>query len=182
MRVRSLFCACAALLAGVCHAANYVGASGGLLLPGNGNALSRAAETCVRAGFYATDFLAWEVEGLCAPNASGADGREALSGVAVRGLYHFTGFEAFDKLFGCERFDPFATFGVGTRFGARHVFAEGAHRTATGPIVGLGAFYHLTESLDVRVDAQALLACDAPCGMLYSVCIGLQWNFGGAVE
>ena len=42
--------------------------------------------------------------------------------------------------------------------------------------------YHLTESLDVRVDAQALLACDAPCGMLYSVCIGLQWNFGGAVE
>ena len=67
MRVRSLFCACAALLAGVCRAANYVGAAGGLLLPGNGNALSRAAETCVRAGFYATDFLAWEVEGLCAP-------------------------------------------------------------------------------------------------------------------
>ena len=83
MRVRSLFCACAALLAGVCRAANYVGAAGGLLLPGNGNALSRAAETCVRAGFYATDFLAWEVEGLCAPNVSGAGGREALSGVAV---------------------------------------------------------------------------------------------------
>lgn len=179
MRARHLLCALAALLAGACGAAPYLGAAGGLLLPGNGNSLSRAAEARVRAGFYATDFLAWEVEGACAPNASGAGGREALAGVAVRGLCHFAGFEAFDKLFGCERFDPFATFGAGTRFGARHAFAEGARRTAAGPVAGLGAFYHLTESLDLRVDAQAMLSCDAPCGMLYSVCVGLQWNFGG---
>lgn len=182
MRGRGFIGALAALLAGACAAAEYVGAAGGLLLPGNGNALSRAAEASVRAGFYASDFLAWEVEGACAPNVSGAGGREALAGVAVRGLWHFSGFEAFDRLFGCERFDPFATFGAGTRFGARHAFADGARRTATGPVAGLGAFYHLTESLALRVDAQALLACDAPCGMLYSVGVGLQWTFGGGGE
>ncbi len=160
----------------------YVGAGGGLLLPGNGNSLSRAADVALRAGVYATDFLAWEVEGACAPNVSARGGHEALTGVSARGLYHFAGFEVFDKLFGCERFDPFMTLGACTRFGARHAFADGSHRTATGPEVGLGAFYHLTENLDLRVDATALVACDSPCGMLYAVGVGLQWNFGGFGE
>lgn len=160
----------------------YVGASGGLLLPGNGNSLSRAADVSVRAGFYATDFLAWELEGACAPNVSARGGREALSGVAARGVCHLTGIEEVDLLFGCERLDPFVTFGAATRFGARHAFADGSHRTATGPTAGVGAFYHLTDHLDLRFDAQAMFGCDSPCGMLYSVGVGLQWNFGGGVE
>lgn len=172
----------AALVCGATERPWYVGASGGMLLPGNGNSLERAAEVSVRAGFYASDFLAWEVEGLCAPNASTSDGHEALSGVAARGLYHLSGIEEFDKLFGCERFDPFVTFGGCARFGSRHAFAEGSHRTAIGPAAGIGAFYHLTESLDLRFDAQAMLGCDSPCGMLYSAVVGLQWNFGGGGE
>lgn len=176
-----LVCALAALLAGACAAEGpwYVGGGAGLLLPGGGSSCARAAETSLRAGRYAGDFLAWEAEGVCAPNVSCAGGREALSGAAVRGLFHFAGLEAFDRLFGCERFDPFATLGAGVRFGARHAFADGARRTAAGPVAGLGAFYHLTESLDLRFDAQALLVCDAPCGMLYSLGLSLQWNFGG---
>lgn len=170
---------------GVCGVAEtpwYVGASGGMLLPGNGNSLSRAAEVSVLAGVYATDSLAWEVECSCVPNAVAEGGNEALTGVAARGLFHLTGIEEIDKLFGCERFDPFVTFGAATRFGARHVFAEGAHRTATGPTAGVGAFYHLTDNLDLRFDAQAMLGCDSPCGMLYSAAVGLQWNFGGGGE
>lgn len=153
-----------------------------MLLPGNGSSLARAAETSVRVGAYASEFLAWEVEGACAPNVSAHCGREALSRVALRGLCHLSAMEAFDRLFGCERLDPFVTFGVATSFGARPVFADGSHRTATGPCAGVGAFYHLTESLDLRVDVQAALGCDSPCGLLYSVVVGLQWNFGGDVE
>jgi len=175
----------AALMAAVCGAGGtpgYVGAAGGLLLPGGGNSLERAAETAVRAGFYATDSLAWELEGACAPNVSTGRGGEALSGVAARGLFHLTGIEEIDLLFGCERFDPFVTFGGAARFGARHAFADDSHRTALGPTAGVGAFYHLTDNLDLRFDAQAMLGCDSPCGMLCSVGVGLQWNFGGAGE
>lgn len=174
-----------AALASLCGADElpwYVGTSGGLLLPGCGNSLRRAAEVSVRAGVYAGDFVAWEVEGVCAPNASCHDGHDALSGVAARGLFHLAGLEFYDRLFGCERFDPFATLGVATRFGPVHAFADDSHRTATGPVAGLGAFYHLTENLDLRFDAQAQLACDSPCGMLFSACVGLQWNFGGGGE
>lgn len=160
----------------------YAGTSGGVLLPGNGNSLRRAAEVSVHAGVYATESLAWEIEGACAPNVSTGEGGEALTGVAARGLFHLTGIEEVNLLFGCERFDPFVTFGAATRFGARHAFAEDSHRTATGPTAGVGAFYHLTDSLDLRCDAQAMLACDSPCGMQYSVVVGLQWNFGGEGE
>ena len=160
----------------------YAGTSGGLLLPGNGNSALRGGEVTARTGFYASDSLAWEVDASCAPNISTGEGREALSGVAARGLFHLAGIEAFDKLFGCERLDPFVTLGGGVRFGARHAFADDSHRTAIGPVAGGGVFYHLTESLDLRLDAQSMLCCDSPCGMLYSISFGLQWNFGGGGE
>ena len=172
----------ATLLCGATEFPWYVGASGGMLLPGNGSSLRRSGEVSVRAGGYASDFFACEIESVCAPNASFCGGHDALSGVAVLGLYHLSGFEAFDKLFGCERIDPFVTFGGVSQFGSRHVFAGGSHRTATGPAAGVGAFYHLTDSLDLRFDARAMLGCDSPCGMQYSVAIGLQWNFGGGDE
>lgn len=172
----------ASFLVGATEVPWYVGASGGMLLPGNGSSLKRAGEISVRIGGYASEFLAWEIEGVCAPNASSRVGHDALSGVGVLGLCHLSGLEAFDKLFGCERFDPFVTFGVVSRLGHRHVFAEESHRTATGPAAGFGAFYHLTESLDLRFDARAALGCDSPCGMLYSAVVGLQWNFGGGGE
>ena len=157
----------------------YAGAAGGILLPGNGNSLRRAGEVAVRAGRYADDSLAFELEGVCAPNACSRAGNGAVSGVAARGLYHLSGVAFYDNLFGCERFDPFVTLGAATRFGPRHTFAEGSHRTATGPVAGLGAFYHFTDRLALRVDAQAMLCVDSPCGMLYSVAVGVQWSFGG---
>jgi len=161
----------------------YVGASGGMLLPGNGNTLSRAGEVAVRTGFwFSDDVRALELEAACAPNISTHAGNEALSGVALRHLYRLNGFEFFDKLFGCERFDPYLSVGGAVRFGARHAFADRSHRAALGPTAGVGAFYHLTDNLALRFDAQAMLGVDSPCGMLYSVGLGLQWTFGGAGE
>lgn len=160
----------------------YVGASGGMLLPGNGNSFRRAAEVDVYAGIYTDDFFAWEVVGMCVPNAASNSGHGTLNGVAAHGLFHLAGWEAFDKLFGCERFDPFVMAGGEVRFGSQHAFAEDSHRTATGPSIGFGAFYHITENLDLRTDARAMMGCDSPCGILYSVVLGVQWNFGGGEE
>ena len=36
----------------------YVGAAGGILLPGSGNSLRRAAEVSVRGGYCLSDYLA----------------------------------------------------------------------------------------------------------------------------
>ena len=161
---------------------SYVGVAGGMLMPGGGASVRRAADVAVRVGTAWSDYAEVELEAACAPNASTRAGHEALSGVAARLVMHMNGWEAFDKLFGCERFDPFVTVGAATRFGARHAFADGSHRTATGPTVGVGAFYHLTDSLDLRFDAQAMLGIDSPCSEMYTVCIGIQWNFGGGGE
>ena len=158
----------------------YLGAAGGMMLPGGGNSLRRAAEAGVRGGRYITDSLALEMEGACAPSAvSGHGGNTAISGVALQGVLHFTGWREFDMLFGCERFDPFLTLGAGARLAGRNVLAEDSHRTAFGPVFGLGAFYHLTDSVSLRADAKAQLCCDSPCGMLYGVSVGLQYSFGG---
>ena len=158
----------------------YVGAAGGILLPGGGNSLRRAAEVAVRGGYSLSDVFALELEGMSAPHVVlDGGGGTTVSGVAFQGLFHCAGWEAFDRLFGCERFDPFVTFGGAARFAGRHVFADCSHRTALGPVFGLGAFFHLTDTVSLRADARAQLCCDSPCGMLYGVSLGLQYSFGG---
>lgn len=157
----------------------YVGAGAGILLPGGGSSLSRAAQSSARVGWYASDFVAFELEGACAPNASSGDGHAAVTGLAARGLFHLSGWEAFGKLFGYERLDPFVTAGVQTLLSSRHVFADGSHRTAAGPAVGLGALYYLSDSWALRFDATAAMSVDSPCGMNYVLAAGVQWSFGG---
>ena len=158
----------------------YVGAAGGILLPGSGNSLRRAAEVSVRGGYCLSDYLAVEAEGMCAPAVvTDGGGRTALSGAALQALFHCSGWETFDRLFGCERLDPFVTLGGAARFAGRHVFADNTHRTAFGPTFGLGTFYHLTDALSLRLEARAQLCADTPCGFLYGVAAGVQYSFGG---
>lgn len=156
-----------------------VGAGGGVVLPGNGNALKCAAAVSVRGGYYLSETFAVEAEGFSAPNAAAKGrGTAAVQGVTIGGLAHFTSFTFYDRLFGSERFDPFLTFGVQSFFASKHVFADCSHRTAVGPYAGIGAFYHLTDNLSLRADARAALCCDSPCGMMYGVQLGLQYSFG----
>ena len=156
----------------------YVGAAGGMLLPGNGNSLKRAALVAARGGWYLDEYLAVEAEALCAPHASSDEGGTAVWGGSAQALWHLSGWEAFDKLFGCERFAPFLTGGVQALCAPRHVFADGSHRTGIGPSVGFGAFYHLTDNWSLRAEARAALAVDSPCGMTYSLLAGVQYSFG----
>ena len=156
-----------------------VGASGGVMLPGNGNALRRAAAVSLRGGYYATETFALEVEAASVPRATAKGmGGASLTGVSAGGLLHLTAFDFYDRLFGSERFDPFVTFGAHAAFASKHVFADCSHRSAFGPAAGIGAFYHLTERLSVRAEARAALCCDSPCGMLYGVFAGFQYSFG----
>ena len=158
----------------------YAGASGGVILPGGGNSLRRAAGAGLRCGRYFTDYVALELEGFSVPSAvCDHGGNAAVFGALMQGVFHFSGWDEFDMLFGCERFDPFLALGAGACFADRHVFADDSHRTALGPVFGLGAFYHLTDSVSLRADARAQLCCDSPCGMLYGVSLGLQYSFGG---
>ncbi len=157
----------------------YLGASGGIFLPGNGSSLRRAGYVAARGGWYLSDNFALELEGGCVPNAVSSHGGNAtVTAFAARGLFHLTGIEEFDLLFGCERFDPFVTFGASALFSSRHVFADDSHRTAIGPTVGVGAFYHLTDNWSLRFDATAAMAVDTPCGMSYGLSLALQWSFG----
>ena len=156
----------------------YVGAAGGLLLPGNGNGLKRAALVAARGGWYVDEYLAFEAEALCAPHAASDAGGTAVWGGSVQALWHVSGWEAFDKLFGCERFAPFLTCSAQALCAPRHVFADDSHRTGIGPSVGLGAFYHLTDNWSLRAEARAALAVDSPCGMTYALLAGLQYSFG----
>ena len=156
----------------------YVGAAGGILLPGNGNSLKRAALVAARGGWYLDEYLAVEAEALCAPHASSDVGGTAVWGGSVQALWHLSGWEAFDKLFGCERFAPFLTGGVQALCAPRHGFADDSHRTGIGPSVGFGAFYHLTDNWSLRAEARAAPAVDSPCGMTYALLAGLQYSFG----
>lgn len=172
-----------------CHAAEdeesyafdpwFVGASGGVMLPGNGNALRRAASVSLRAGRYLTETFAMEAEASSAPHvATDGAGGCAVTAAGVGGLLHFTSCTFYDRLFGSERFDPFATFGAHAAFASRHVFADCSHRSAVGPYAGIGAFYHLTDNCSLRAEARAALCCDSPCGMLYGISAGFQYSFG----
>ena len=147
-------------------------AGGGMLFPGGGSALRHgAAAAALRAGAYAADDLAFEVSALSAPHvATTTRGHAAVTGGSADVLWH---------VFGYERFDPFLVAGAHSLFSAKHVFADGARRSAFGPEGGLGFFYHLTDNASLRFDARASMLVDDPCGMVYSVCFGIQFSFGG---
>ncbi len=155
----------------------YVGSAGGVFLPGNGNSMKRGALVTARCGWYLDEYVALEAEALCAPNVSSGLGNTTVWGGTAQVLWHLSGWEAFDKLFGCERFAPFFTCGVQALCAPRHAFADDSHRTGVGPAVGFGAYYHLTDNLSLRADARASLSVDSPCGMTYAVLAGLQYSF-----
>ena len=127
----------------------YVGAAAGAVLPQGGGRMSARAGAVLRAGFYLTE--AWAAEG----EASSAGDHV---GFAARALWHWWGY---------ERLDPFFTFG-----------ARGwTHHGQVGPCGGLGSFYHLTESLSLRFDADAAMGLDTDVEMVYSLACGLQLSF-----
>lgn len=136
----------------------YAGASGQLVLPQGGGDLRRLGGGAVNAGYYFSDTFALEGE------AAALENKVAL---AARALGHFRAWNEFDMLFGCERFDPFATVGARGWLG----------RGDVGPSVGLGAFYYLTEAWALRFDADATLGVERENEMVYTLTGGIHYAF-----
>lgn len=138
----------------------YVGASAALTLPQGGSRLHHVGGAALRGGYYLTED--WAIEGEVA-------WIENYAGLALDALGHFQGWDLYGDLFGYSRFDPFVTLGakgwIGRSCGQ------------VGPRAGLGAFYHLTDNLSLRADADAVLGLETNCEMVYSLSVGVQFGF-----
>ncbi len=126
-----------------------VGAAAQIVLPQGGEKMSRRAGAAARVGYYLTEMLAIEGE---------AAWLEDRAGLAVRGLWHWWGY---------ERLDPFFTFGV------RGWLNHGQ----VGPSGGFGAFYHIDDFWSLRFDADATLGVESDVGMAYGFAVGIQRTF-----
>ena len=126
-----------------------VGIVGQMAFPQGGSKMSRRTGSGVRLGYYVTEMLAIEGEATWMENSAG---------LALKGLWHWWGY---------EQLDPFFTFG-----------ARGwIHDGQVGPCAGVGAFYHLDDYWSIRFEADATLGLDTDCEMIYSLGVGVQRTF-----
>lgn len=131
----------------------FLGLSGSMLFPHSGG----GDLTC---GAYVSELTAIEAKVGMSENALhvGADA-----------LVHWSAWPLYDRFFGYSAFDPFLTFGAD----AYH----GRARKDVGPSLGAGAFYHLSENVDLRADMKATLGLEGGENVLFAASLGLQFNF-----
>jgi hypothetical protein len=129
----------------------YLGSSGTVFLPQGGGDARRLGGASLRAGYYLTEFWAVEAEAAALEN---------FAGYAARLLWHWWGY---------ERFDPFFTCGVKG--------VSGRGYDDLGPQFGTGAFYHLTDRVSLRFDAESMVGMNGGAEVDYSLSLGLQFFF-----
>jgi outer membrane protein OmpA-like peptidoglycan-associated protein/opacity protein-like surface antigen len=138
----------------------------------------------LRFGYDISDHWSAEAGVSWAPNitSNGDDGRDddgsgfngkaqSVRGVFLDGLYHFNRY---------ERFDPYLAGGFGYYRANDNVFCEGSEYSVSGPRVGLGVMYHLSDSWSLRADTRAFMALDQTCEFIYTADAGVAYRFGGA--
>jgi hypothetical protein len=128
----------------------YVGASAAVVLPEGGGDMRRQGAAAVRGGVYVADLWAVECEFALL---------ERSAAVTAAALWHWWGY---------ERFDPYF------RFGAR---VWTGRCDEAGPMAGTGAFFHLSDNLSLRFDADAVLGVERENEMAYTIAAGVQWSF-----
>lgn len=136
----------------------YVGAGAALVLPQGGADMERVGGATARLGWCLTDV--WALEGA-------ASWLENRAGLAAGALWHWHGYEEFNKLFGYERLDPFFTFGVKGWMNDGDV----------GPYAGLGALYYLSDEWAFRGDLDATLGLEREIEVDWSFSLGFQYSF-----
>jgi hypothetical protein len=129
----------------------YISAGATIFLPQGGNGQRHLSGATGRVGWYMTEFWAIESEAAFLENSAG---------LSLSALWHWWGY---------ERLDPFFTFGAKGWFGSQ---AENI-----GPKIGVGTFYHLTDSISLRFDADATLGLKGDEKMNYTISAGLQYSF-----
>jgi len=168
MRGKLLFAALACALAGFVRGEGgdgevagdwYAEVLGALTLPEGGSQMHHVGGAAVRCGRYLDDNWALEAE---------VAWQEDFVGLSVDALWHWQGCDLYGDLFGYSRFDPFFTFGARGWIG---------RRGQVGPKSGLGAFYHLTDNVALRFDADATLGLETRCEVDYTLEAGVQYAF-----
>ncbi len=136
----------------------YTTISAGAILPRDSSHMRHKVGSTISFGVYLTERFALELEtGIYEDKPS----------LAVRSLCHFGAWEEFDLLFGCERFDPFFTFGAAGWFNGGQY----------GPSAGVGAYYYLSDFWAIRFEGSSLLALNEDTSVVYSLSIGIQRTF-----
>lgn len=97
-------------------------------------------------------------------------GSQSIRGVFLDGLYHFNRY---------NRLDPYLTAGFGYYRANDKVFCEGSEFSVSGPRVGAGLMYHLTDHWSLRADTRAFMALDQTCEFIYTADAGVAYRFGG---
>lgn len=129
----------------------YIGAGAMLTLPGGDADMRRLGGGAVRCGYYFAEFWAVETEIASLEN---------YAGLSASVLWHWWGY---------ERIDPFFTLGAKGWIGHDNGQA--------GPKLGTGFFYHLSDSLSLRFDADFTLGVEDETETVHSVSAGIQYSF-----
>jgi len=153
----------------------YVNPGVGMILPEGNQAIDEGLNLNLRLGYDLSDHWSVETEASFAPNMTNngrwTQKKQRIYGVGLDALYHF------DRYI---RFDPFLSAGWAVYMADRNVFEEGSRSTLTGPRVGIGAMYHLTDNLSLRADGRALMSVDTCHEMQYTLDAGVVYRFGGS--
>lgn len=152
----------------------YVSPGVGIILPEGNQAIDDGLNLSLRLGYDLSEHWSAEGEFSWAPNMTD-NGRwrqkaQNIYGIGLDALYHFNRY---------NRFDPFLSAGWAVYMADRNVFSEGDRSTFTGPRVGIGAMYHLTDNLSLRTDGRALMSVDKRHEMQYTIDAGIVYRFGG---
>jgi outer membrane protein OmpA-like peptidoglycan-associated protein len=153
----------------------YVNPGIGMIFPEGNQAIDEGLNLNLRLGYDLTDHWSVETEASFAPNMTNNERwtqkKQRMYGLGVDALYHFDRY---------SRFDPFLSAGWAVYMADRNVFEEGDRSTLTGPRIGLGAMYHLTDNFSLRADSRALMSVDKRHEMQYTVDAGVVYRFGGS--
>jgi len=153
----------------------YVNPGVGMILPEGNQAIDEGLNLNLRLGYDLSDHWSVETEASFAPNMTNngrwTQKKQRIYGVGLDALYHFDRY---------NRFDPFLSAGWAVYMADRNVFEEGSRSTLTGPRVGIGAMYHLTDNLSLRADGRALMSVDTCHEMQYTLDAGVVYRFGGS--
>ncbi|MBQ7189151.1 MAG: OmpA family protein [Kiritimatiellae bacterium] len=95
-------------------------------------------------------------------------------GVGADVLFHYDRYAAFD---------PYLSVGWAYYHAEDRIFCEGSEYNVTGPRLGIGAFYHITENWALRADGRASVTINDPTWeTMYTADLGIAYYFGGGAN
>ncbi len=152
----------------------YVSPGVGMIFPEGNQPIDEGLNLSLRLGYDISEHWSTEGEASFAPNMTNNDRwtqkKQRIYGIGLDALYHYNRY---------NRFDPFLSAGWAVYMADRNVFSEGDRSTLTGPRVGIGAMYHLTDNFSLRADGRALMDVDKTHEMQYTLDAGVVYRFGG---